>query len=239
MDGADELLSQSHRKFCVEKFSGSENKIVSRRQSMVVDDKKKSDRQSEIIRQSAVLVPLCKIGNSVGLLYTKRSSALRAHAGQVSFPGGKCDSEETAVQTAIRETCEELGVSEDVIDVWTAMPTVPGKDGKDMITPIVAQLSIPDKTVLNPNRQEVEDVFIKRIGDLHNASTCGYTQFRVKGNKNGGYTLPVYNTEPYKIWGLTAIITFQFLNVFLRKQPISSSKLHFRHKLNFQTLIKI
>jgi len=230
---------------------------LSRRKSQEVEEKKKaSSIKKEGPRQSAVLVPLCRIGDSVGLLYTKRSSALRSHAGQVSFPGGKCDGDETAVETAIRETCEELGLTsgDDVIDVWTQMPTVPGKGGKDLITPVVAQLKTPptaatstfDIEQLRPNRQEVDAVFVKKIGDLHNASACGYTQFRVpdpkapggSGSGGNGYSLPVYKTEPYKIWGLTAIITFQFLNVFLRKQPLGANQF-FKHKINFQSPIRL
>ena len=54
----------------------------------------------------------------------------RAHAGQVSFPGGRCDNNETAEETALRETYEEIGVHSDNIDIWTKMNPVSDKKGK-------------------------------------------------------------------------------------------------------------
>ena len=49
-----------------------------------------------------------------------------------------------------------------------------------------------------------------------------------------GYSLPIYNCDPYPIWGMTAIITYQFLSVFLKGRSQG-----FRHKLNFQTPLNI
>ena len=112
------------------------------------------------------------------------------------------------------------------------MPSVPGKGGKDMVTPVIAELNPFDQSTLKPNKLEVESVFVKTIGELQNPEVCGYTQFRVDGIK-GGYTLPVYKTKPYAVWGLTAVITFQFLNVFLKRRPH-----RFQHKLNYQYPLK-
>ena len=54
----------------------------------------------------------------------------RAHAGEISFPGGRCETGETVVETAIRETTEELGIESDKIDVWDAIRPVTDKKGK-------------------------------------------------------------------------------------------------------------
>lgn len=53
----------------------------------------------------------------------------RAHAGEISFPGGRCESGETIVETAIRETTEELGIESDKIDVWDKIRPVTDKKG--------------------------------------------------------------------------------------------------------------
>ena len=53
----------------------------------------------------------------------------RSHAGQVSFPGGRCDGEETVIETALRETEEEIGLGSGDVHVWTVMPSVPGRCG--------------------------------------------------------------------------------------------------------------
>ncbi|KOB64624.1 Nucleoside diphosphate-linked moiety X motif 8 [Operophtera brumata] len=53
---------------------------------------------------AAVLVPLCNVQDVPSILYTVRSSNLRTNSGEISFPGGKTDLDETPVQTALRET---------------------------------------------------------------------------------------------------------------------------------------
>jgi len=231
MDDANELLSQMHRDYFVSKFSETSSNQQYSRKSQKVETIKSGDD----LKRSAVLVPLCRIGNQVGILFTKRSGALRAHAGQVSFPGGRCDGGETPIETALRETSEEIGVNPDDVDVWTVMPSVPGRQKTDLVTPVVAEIKVAADG-LHLNRAEVDSVFIKKLSDLHNEDTCRHTQFRgFKGSHvSGGYTLPLYTTEPYHIWGLTAIITYQFLSVFLKRRPSV-----FRHKLNYQSPIKL
>ena len=87
--------------------------------------------------------------------------------------------------------------------------------GTRAVIPIVGYLQDFHLSKLKPNKAEVQDVFVKSVLDLHRPHVAGYTQFRVPNSP--GYSLPIYNCEPYPIWGMTAIITFQFLNVFLRK----------------------
>jgi 8-oxo-dGTP pyrophosphatase MutT (NUDIX family) len=65
---------------------------------------------------AAVLVPVIDRGADSTLLFTRRSSALRHHAGQISFPGGKLDAADAdPVAAAVRETREEIGVHEDFV----------------------------------------------------------------------------------------------------------------------------
>ena len=53
----------------------------------------------------------------------------RAHAGEISFPGGRCETGETIEETAIRETTEELGIEPDKIDIWDKLRPVINKKG--------------------------------------------------------------------------------------------------------------
>ena len=74
MTDVDELLGKNNRDSVVEELADSDTKVVARRKSLAVDQK--TDDVSTK-RHSAVLIPLCRIGDQVGLLFTKRSSALR------------------------------------------------------------------------------------------------------------------------------------------------------------------
>ena len=98
------------------------------------------------------------------------------------------------------------------------------------VTPIVAEIKgTYSSEKLTLNDAEVSSVFVKTMKELSDPQVQGYTQFRVKNSP--GYSLPVYKTEPYRVWGMTAIITFQFLSVLLKRRG------HI-HKINFQSPIK-
>ena len=98
------------------------------------------------------------------------------------------------------------------------------------MTPVVAEIKGDFAFErLNINSAEVASAFVKSIKDLSDPQIKGYTQFKIKNSP--GYSLPVYKTEPYRIWGMTAIITFQFLSVLLKRRG-------YTHKLCFQSPIK-
>ncbi|KAK1232734.1 hypothetical protein PQX77_004132 [Marasmius sp. AFHP31] len=67
---------------------------------------------------AAVLIPLCNVQNTPGILFEVRGKSLRAHSGEVSFPGGRVDPTDTGhVHTALRETYEELGIPNSRIEI--------------------------------------------------------------------------------------------------------------------------
>ncbi|XP_072944882.1 mitochondrial coenzyme A diphosphatase NUDT8 [Epargyreus clarus] len=160
---------------------------------------------------AAVLVPMCRVNDVTSLLYTVRSSSLRTNSGQVAFPGGKTDKDETPIQTALRETEEEIGLSSSKIDVWGQGPTVPGRDYKIMITPVIGCISDLREDDLRINANEVMEVFTVPLDILCDTKNQYYTQFK------NGFILPVYVADEYKIWGITAYITHIFLSSLLPK----------------------
>ncbi|XP_076971645.1 mitochondrial coenzyme A diphosphatase NUDT8 isoform X2 [Tamandua tetradactyla] len=129
---------------------------------------------------AAVLVPLCLVRGVPALLYTLRSRRLAGkHKGDVSFPGGKRDpTDKDMVHTALRETCEELGLAVPEEQVWG---------------------------ILQPLYDQVDEVFALPLAHLLQAQNQGYTHFCRGGRFS--YTLPVFLHGPHRVWGLTAIIT--------------------------------
>lgn len=158
--------------------------------------------------KAAVLVPLCVHNGEVCLLYTLRSSNLKNHSGQVSFPGGKMDENETEVETALRETHEEIGFNSEDVDIWGKMPMVQGRDKNIVITPVVGFLKNYDVNKLKISPDEVEEVFKVPMHALCNTKMQGHLAFE------NAY-IPVYCYDKYKIWGITGLITHFFLSCFL------------------------
>ena len=73
--------------------------------------------------EAAVLVGLVARTDGWRVLFTRRTDALRHHAGQVSFPGGRCDPcDATPIDTALREAHEEVGIEPAQVEVLGCLP---------------------------------------------------------------------------------------------------------------------
>ncbi|XP_064415730.1 nucleoside diphosphate-linked moiety X motif 8 isoform X2 [Latimeria chalumnae] len=158
------------------------------------------ERYSKKKAQAAVLVSLCLDRGEPAFLFTLRSSHLRGrHKGDVSFAGGKCDSEDRGViHTALREVKEELGIEVKEANVWG---------------------------VLRPLSDWVEDIFTIPLSHACVEHNQGYTHFRIAGRY--GYTLPVFLNAKHRVWGLTAIATDAALSLLL--PGLYRSKVYLRH----------
>ncbi|CAH0694756.1 unnamed protein product [Spodoptera exigua] len=158
---------------------------------------------------AAMLVPVCKVGDKPSILYTVRATNLRTIKGEISFPGGPIVQDESPVQTALRETYKEIGLSPEKIDVWGHGPPLPGRNNKILITPVIGSIEGLAQDDLTINSREVAEVFTIPIEMLCEPKNQYYTQF------SNGFILPVFVIEDYKIWGITAFITHSFLSSVL------------------------
>ena len=108
------------------------------------------------LTEAAVLVPIVLRPSGPTVLFTRRADTLAKHSGQVSFPGGRCDPGETAVETALREAEEEISLDRRLVRplaLADAYETVTAY----RITPVVAFVE-PDH-VLQAAPAEVAEVF--------------------------------------------------------------------------------
>lgn len=108
------------------------------------------------LRKAAVLVPIvCR--QKPTLLLTRRSSALRKHAGQVAFPGGAADSgDRSPIETALREAQEEVAIPPQAVRVLGVLPPVDSVSGFQ-VTPVVGLISAQIR--FQPNEGEVAELF--------------------------------------------------------------------------------
>ena len=166
-------------------------------------EKKFSNREPAL---AAVLLPLV-MREELSLLLTERAGHMTTHAGQVAFPGGKTDeTDHDAVDTALREAHEEVGLSREHVEVLGILPTyITGT--AFIITPVVAL--VQPGFVLQPNPAEVADVFEVPLRYLMNPANHQRHEFEFDGGTRQWLSMPYTDTdvgdskERY-IWGATA-----------------------------------
>lgn len=155
-------------------------------------------------KKAAILAPLCIYNGDLGFLYTLRSSRLSSNQGQVSFPGGMHDeTDATLIDTALRETWEELRIPINNVNVWTSSDLFIRRDVS--VLPVLGYIGEIDPEKLNINTREVESAFVVTLKNLCDPSLCRFTQFR------NNFTLPAYLGGKHRIWGLTAAITHMMM----------------------------
>ena len=106
----------------------------------------------------AVLVPLVEHNGENCLLYEVRSSLLKWQPGEVCFPGGRIEPGETALECALRETEEELGISRNQMDLLGAMDYVIHASGFP-VYPYLARFNADWEDALVLNKAEVDEIF--------------------------------------------------------------------------------
>lgn len=151
-------------------------------------------------RDAAVLVALTDRAEP-GVILTQRPQWLRAHAGQVAFPGGKIDPTDVdVIDAALREAEEEIGLNRR--DVMIAGPTHPYRSGSGYhITPVLGV--IPPDLAFDPNPDEVEAWFEVPLDILFNPDNYERHQVDWNGKARRYYEM---HWQGRRIWGVTADI---------------------------------
>ena len=108
-------------------------------------------------KRASVLIPLLESEDEIFLMLTRRSTEMRSHPGQVSFPGGKQDSDDDgSMHTALRETYEEIGLPREKVEIIGMLDQILSLHYY-LVTPYVGL--IPPDFVPVPNIDEIESVF--------------------------------------------------------------------------------
>lgn len=167
-------------------------------------------------RKAAVLM-LLSDEDDPELLFTQRSSSLRHHAGQLSFPGGKQDPTDTdAVHTALREAHEEVGLDPGVVRIIGELPDTHLSVSSFDVTPIVASWDGAEVAVTSPD--EVAAVHRWRVSRLADPRS------RVTATHPRGYRGPAWHIDGLFLWGFSAILTDALLEIAGWAQPWDKRK---------------
>ena len=160
--------------------------------------------------QASVLIAILNYGKyieSPELIYTQRSRHLSTHSGEVSFPGGKAEEKDVSLfGTALRESNEEISLkSKDVTELGKLNYLI--SRHKIEVNPFVASVDRPQ--TLKPN-EEIQEIFTVPLDFLLDPINIKREIIERHGSV---WQVPTWSIKDQKIWGLTAMITVNFLNV--------------------------
>ena len=168
------------------------------------------DTAHPLIR-AGVLSPLVMRGDGVELVFTRRTDTVLTHKGQISFPGGQReDADVETVQTALRESYEEIGLEPSRVTVLGELDDVFTAVSSFVITPVVGLVEGGiDDLVLAPD--EVKSLLVVPVSRLLDPDVHT-TETRSVGEQQ--YRIHYYTIGDDVIWGATGRIVYQFLKAW-------------------------
>ncbi len=162
----------------------------------------------ENIPKAAVLIPLFLQNNQWNVLFIHRSSWVDKHKDQVSFPGGMAEQgDKNPIETALRETREEIGIPSQWIKVLGQLNPLVFRN-EYQIYPIVGEIPCPIEITLS--RMEVNHTFSIPLNWLANPQNYSLKDYEsAEGEKMKVYFFQEYEHE--LLWGISAFITIQLV----------------------------
>jgi 8-oxo-dGTP pyrophosphatase MutT (NUDIX family) len=166
-----------------------------------ISDENRVRQMTARLTPAAVLIPIVMHGAEPTLLMTQRTAHLNDHGGQISFPGGRMEATDaSSVETALRETEEEIGLDRSHVEVIGTLPDYATITGY-LVTPVVALVHPPFELKADPF--EVAEIFEVPLrflmdGMNHQRRTIDFPK---ELGRRSFYSMPY---ERYFIWGATA-----------------------------------
>jgi 8-oxo-dGTP pyrophosphatase MutT (NUDIX family) len=159
-------------------------------------------------RDAAVLIAIRPTALGPSLILTARSTDLRHHPGQVSFPGGRVEKGESFEVTALREAEEEIGLAPSEVEILGSLTPLHVPPSRFCIYPFVA--AIHTDTALCPCDVEVAAILHAPIAELADPATRR-NHMRRFGDVH--VEVPCFDVEGYEVWGATAMILAELLAI--------------------------
>ena len=146
------------------------------------------------------------------ILLTVRTDTVEHHKGQISFPGGRKDEEDTDfLHTALRETEEELGLPREQIRIIAELPMIPIPRTGFQVRPFVGIVEKTAAKLLKPSPIEIAQLLFVPLSHLLDPKNSTLETYEHEGVL---YQLKAYHYKEHRIWGATA----KMLQFFLESQ---------------------
>jgi 8-oxo-dGTP pyrophosphatase MutT (NUDIX family) len=159
-------------------------------------------------RPSAVLVTLHPGADGVEVVLTKRASHLKNHKGEISFPGGRVEPDESIRDAALREAVEEVAMPSHDVSVVGELDHILTVVSSSYIVPIVGTLGY--RPQLTASENEVDRVLHVPLADLTRADTFREEHWVTPYGKMNVY---MYHLDDETIWGATARVLTQIIRL--------------------------
>src|SRR5919109_4740893 len=155
-------------------------------------------REAAGVTPAAVLIPVVAHAEGLTVLFTQRTTQLKSHAGQVSFPGGRAEPGDASAEfTALREAEEEIGLPAARVEILGRLPDYRTRTGY-RVTPVIGLVTPPLE--LKPDAREVEEVFEVPLAFLLDPKNRQRHTRQFQGTTVGYY---VFEYQGRVIWGAT------------------------------------
>jgi 8-oxo-dGTP pyrophosphatase MutT (NUDIX family) len=160
---------------------------------------------------AAVLLPIYYKEGEVHILFTRRTENVKTHKRQISFPGGAREDDESLLQTALRESSEEIGLAPDKVKVLGELDDTVTLVTNYIVSPFVGLIPWPYD--FKVDGWETDEIIEAPLPALLDDKSWHHKTEVVAGREVTAYS---YHYRGDIIWGATARILHQFLDIFVQ-----------------------
>ena len=169
-----------------------------------------------LYKEASVLIPIFEKEKELFILFTKRSTNVEHHKGQISFPGGGVDRSDLSLEhTALRETYEEIGIKEEDVRLLGRVDDVITYASGYIVHPFVGVIPYPYEFKIN--KIEVEKILSVPISFLFKDGSARFRSIYYDGKL---YNSIVYEYNGNIIWGATARIVKNFIDIISGRSSV-------------------
>ncbi len=163
------------------------------------------------VKKGSVLLALYPDADDLQVVFTLRGKHLNSHGGQISFPGGRIEPNETVQQAALREAAEETGIAANSVTLLGALSELYIPPSNSLVYPQVGYLT--QAPAFTPQVSEVDEIFTVPLSRFVEPDARGSWERVLHDGKN--YTVPLWHIHPTTpLWGATAIVMSEFVALY-------------------------
>ena len=170
------------------------------------------DIDSDSHQKGSVLLLLYQSGNEINIVFIRKPFHNGVHGGQISLPGGRIEESDTSsFYAALRETDEEIGVKPEDVTILGSLSSLFVPASRFLVFPVVGYVDF--KPEFQPSPDEVQQIIEVPLQKLLDPDNIG-TKVLIKDCKP--FKAPAFNVDDHLIWGATAMILSEFVEVVNR-----------------------